>query len=601
MIIQEVVEILAVDVKSDPPCFDEEDRMPRPEDILRLCGSLVSTNKTLDRRNNMDDGAEIRHFTAAHASVVDFLQTGRIQIGSETVASFTKAAANLEMAETCLVYLLHLIEKGNPQIEKDVPTYPFARPCAKMWHTFYRETLKGSGQQELGMDRLRNLVIRLLTNPESVYKWIKLCGLFPEDSSFLGIDLSMDSTSLWTSDRCRRSEGTMPALYCAATLGLPDIVDYLIKDGHHVDVGRAWDGRTPLIGACRHGREKVLSILLDNGANPNAPATCRMRPLAQAMRHKHARVFNFLLNAKGIDVNALKPHHPDEDQHDELCPGEHCQPFISAAAASGSLDFVKALMAAGADVNKHGGSSGTALEHACHQGRVDLVRCLLVGGANLNVQSYRLGGPLQAACMGQHIAIVKILLSAGADINRKSGRIGTALIEACRRGHADFVRILLDHGADPNVSWCPRDGNLNFDNALQHACVRNNHEIVSLLLDKGADPNIHGGEFGSPLHAAFYNGNNAIIDTLLQRGADSKYEGGLFRTVFKASIKSQKAAIIRRALELDLSANEKAGWLTCPLLPGNALKDSLELLSKEFSHQENDRVRKVEAKVFTTK
>ncbi|KAG7004590.1 hypothetical protein G7Y79_00024g055400 [Physcia stellaris] len=526
--IEEVVEILAVDVKSDPPCFDEEDRMHRPEDILRLCGSLVSTSTALDRRDTMDDGAETLHLTAAHASVVDFLQTGLIRIGSETVVSFTKVAASLEMTETCLIYLLHLIEKEESVIEEHLSMYPFAHASAIMWPNFYREALASPEKQELDTDRVRKLALMLLATPQSRIGWRRLS--YPTQISRhwwrkFGTNITL--------------ENVMPAMFYAAMLGLPDIVDFLIKDGHDIDGGGISDCRTPLIGACQRGWEKIVSLLLDNGANPNAPG-----------------VFNILLNAKGIDVNALKPHRPNEDIHHENCRREHCQPLISVAAASGSLDFVKALLAAGADVNIQGGSEGTALEIACHQGRVDLVR--------------------------HRIAIVKILLDAGVDINRNGVPYGTALVTACQfGGHAGLVRMLLDHGADPNISKCS-----DYDNALQTACFVQNHEIVNLLLEKGVDPNVHGGTFGSPLHAAFYVGHNGIIDTLLQHGADLKYQGGLFGTVFEAALRSTNPAIIQKALELDLSPEEKAAWLICPVLQGNALKDSLESMSRHLKDQE---------------
>lgn len=610
------MEILAVDLRSDPPCFDEEDRMPRPEDILKLCGSLVSTNTAPDSGDGMGNGAEIRTFAAAHASVVDFLQAGRVRIGSETVDSFTKAAANLEMAETCLVYLLHLVEDEKSLNEIDLPKYPFARLSAKMWHTFYRGVLISPGQQELGMDRLRKLALKLLTTPESTMKWSELC----EPKEFT---------------RARRNDifqkYAMPAMYYAATLGLPDIVNCLIKDGHDVDGGKVLDYRTPLIGASRHGRERVVSILLNNGADPNYSGTCKNRPLAIAMKHGHAEVVKILLNAEGINVNCRKPHHPDEDGaqpissgfsmsvisdivYDEYvvkdtsdskdamilpefshCHPGQCQTLISDAAASGSLDFVKALLAAGADANIEGGYEGTALEIACYNGRVDIVRSLLKGGANPNRPGGgSLGIPLQAVCKRSQapltpasVAIVNILLNAGVDVNQRGGHCGTALVAACHYGgRAEFVRILLENGADPNISKCS-----DYDNALQTACFMHNHEIVKLLLDNGADPNIHGGEFGSPLHAAFYAGSNGIIDMLLQRGADSKYEGGRYRTIFQAALGSRNAAVIQKALELDLAPNEKAGWLTYPLLQGTAIEDSLESLSRHLSHQAKEKER----------
>lgn len=73
--------MLAVDLDSNPPCFDESNRMPRPEDILKICGSLVRVDQNPEGRNSLGKQAEVQTLTAAHASVVDFLKEERVRIG----------------------------------------------------------------------------------------------------------------------------------------------------------------------------------------------------------------------------------------------------------------------------------------------------------------------------------------------------------------------------------------------------------------------------------------------------------------------------------------------------------------------------------------
>ena len=51
--------MLAVDLDSDPPRFDEDNRMPRPEDILRICGSLVRIDWNPEGRNSLGERAEV--------------------------------------------------------------------------------------------------------------------------------------------------------------------------------------------------------------------------------------------------------------------------------------------------------------------------------------------------------------------------------------------------------------------------------------------------------------------------------------------------------------------------------------------------------------
>lgn len=172
------------------------------------------------------------------------------------------------------------------------------------------------------------------------------------------------------------------------------------------------------------------------------------------------------------------------------------------------------------------------------------------------------------------------MLDAGIDVNRKGGKFGTALTAASHCGSTSVVKVLLEYGADPDIHGCWKD-----DNALQAACEMENADIVILLLEHGADPNLHGGLYGSALHAAFSKGNTAIINVLLTRGADITYKWGDYGSILQAAVDSGNEAAVEIALGCGLSANEKGGWFTYPLLRATAVTtcpDSIvRLLLKE--------------------
>lgn len=252
--IQEVADMLAVDLGSDPPVFDEENRMPRPEDVVKLCGSLVRIDTIPNGRNSLGKIAKMRTLTAAHASVVDFLKAQPVLIGPQAETSFTRGTVNLKMAETCVTYLLYFVDGKVTLSHDNIMQYPFARLSAELWGDFYREVVTSSGEEKVDMTRLNTLAMRLFSSPEIILKWVQLCD--PDDDTNV-VDFDKKTWDLGS------------ALYYAALLSLPEIVRRLIKSGHNVNAdGKALYG-TPLVAACVYGREKIVSILLEEGANLN--------------------------------------------------------------------------------------------------------------------------------------------------------------------------------------------------------------------------------------------------------------------------------------------------------------------------------------------
>ena len=308
------------------------------------------------------------------------------------------------MAETCLAYLLELVESKVVLCDENISSYTLARFSAELWDDFYREVVASSGESDVDMTRVNALVMRLFASREKMLKWIELCD--PDDDTnqvFFDLPLSY----------------VQPAMYYAALLGLPDIVSSLIKDGHSVEEIVEGDCGTPLVAACALGRANVASILLDNGADPNLSGNRDIGcPIAAAIEENHSEIFELLLNTTGINVNARRSAAADlSTLHARSATRAEYESLLYIAARCGSLGIVNALLDAGADPNIQGGQESTALQVACCGGSVDIVETLIKHGANANLYGGKSGSPLQAACAWPSLQTVKLLVEVPVDVN----------------------------------------------------------------------------------------------------------------------------------------------------------------------------------------
>lgn len=192
---------------------------------------------------------------------------------------------------------------------------------------------------------------------------------------------------------------------------------------------------------------------------------------------------------------------------------------------------------------------GNALTAAAFDGTIDIVRMLLDAGADINSDD---GFALQTAAEHNHIDVVKLLLERGADINRLSTHdgmaAGTALQAAVENGNEEIVDVLLEHGADPNAGGGDNKypiigaakkmengifkklvhakadvnvvGGSDDTTPLVEAAYYLPKESLELVLDSGADIN-HKDIFGNTaLMLAAVKGDHESVELLLERGAD---------------------------------------------------------------------------------
>jgi ankyrin repeat protein len=115
-------------------------------------------------------------------------------------------------------------------------------------------------------------------------------------------------------------------------------------------------------------------------------------------------------------------------------------------AAHGKLEWVKFLIAAGADVHYW---YDYALRWAAENGHLEIVKELLKAGADVHAYNNEV---LRSASAYGYLEVVKELIKAGADVHdRYTLTSRTALESAKRNGHQGVVDFLEDHIANEKI------------------------------------------------------------------------------------------------------------------------------------------------------
>jgi ankyrin repeat protein len=367
-----------------------------------------------------------------------------------------------------------------------------------------------------------------------------------------------------------RDRSGMTALMHAACYA-PDMVEPLLAAGANVNDAET-NGRTPLMCAVNHWRESALKAVKDliaAGANVNAKDAkgrtalqypSRMRDsgleivktliaagadvnladetgqtplmffaewyaveLIQTMAHagalldakdkkgKTALMYSLSGNwtltapvvkaliAAGVNVNAT-----DSDGVTPLMLG----------ARAGSLEVVKALLGAGAVVKAKDKLGQTALAYALNDSNYrdstsSVVNELIAAKADVNATDQYGQTPLMLAAKSGDGNIAQSLLAAGAAVNAKNNLGQTALLFATdesRDKTVNVVRLLI--AAKANVN----EVNERRQTALMLAAIRGSVESVKLLLEQGVPVNVKDSDGITPLMYAAWGSGDATLD-----------------------------------------------------------------------------------------
>jgi ankyrin repeat protein len=162
-------------------------------------------------------------------------------------------------------------------------------------------------------------------------------------------------------------------------------------------------------------------------------------------------------------------------------------PPLMAAASSGKVRLVNAMVDRGADVNGRWMRSMTPLHIAASNGAADVVRFLLSRGAD--AQATDAGGVTALHMGARHGEIVRMLLEAGLGRDARTENGATPLGFAHRwwsmpkQAVSHGAQVLLQAGADPNAS------DANGYTPLMNAARACDEEAVDHLLRAGANVN----------------------------------------------------------------------------------------------------------------
>lgn len=383
----------------------------------------------------------------------------------------------------------------------------------------------------------------------------------------------------------REQWGGQTAVMWAAAQQQPEMIALLAKHGADVNAygfTRYWDRRTlseprpkdmnkggftPLLYAAREGCTACIAVLVDAGADLNAPDPDRVSPLNMALINIHFDTAAALIEA-GANVNqwdlfGRAPLYNALDLHTLPVGG---RPDIPSEDAHSGFEIAQMLLDRGADPNMQLKLRPPYRNAIFDRGSDNP----LSNGAT----------PLMRAARAADIESVKLLLEYGALVDLPNARGHTPLMVVSgidwpaepTRGRykteadsIETIRILLAHGADINA----RTGD---------PAKRPITELSDTERGAGLQPAIRGVgpiEGQNALHAAAKIGWNQIAQYLIDQGIEQQVADSAGRTPFDYAMGRFPAAFLQAAPE-PLLATARLLQDACAQVDGCTVPDPLE-------------------------
>ena len=320
--------------------------------------------------------------------------------------------------------------------------------------------------------------------------------------------------------------GGETVLMTAARTGKPDAVNVLLRYGASVNAKEGWRGQTALMWAAAEGHAAVIEALVARGADIHARSNGGFTALLFAAREGQIAASKALLVA-GANLNDAIPSTTpiDEPAPDETTPGppEAGLNVFLLATANAHFELAAWLLDQGAEPNaaprgwtalhqvswvrKMGvaGSNDPAPPGSGNMTSLDFVRKLVARGADVNARATK------RPQMG-----LTTLNSIGA----------TPFLLAARTADFELMRLLVDLGADPKLA---NEDNTNPLMVAAGVGTQNPGEdpgtepevleAVKIALELGNDVNAVDNNGETAMHGAALKHAPSVVRYLAERGA----------------------------------------------------------------------------------
>lgn len=308
-------------------------------------------------------------------------------------------------------------------------------------------------------------------------------------------------------------DGNLNALGLALSMDRLDLGRQLLSSGANLN---AISGESSLLSdAIFQGREEWVAMLLEGGAQLDASGTAN-GDLMDAVALGNVPIIELLLQA-GALLNGV----------DEF------EVPLNRAAAEGQLASVRLLIARNAILDR---GIDTALMLAAEGGHVEVLRALIGAGAEIDRVGKWGYTALHKSVERGHLACVELLLSVGSDIDRDAGGFrpidlasfhSQAVVEyLAKQGAMETIFSTVAMGDVDGIERCLARGESlerwgpGAQRPMHVAIAMRQHESLARLLGHGADMGARTTDGFQALHLATQVSWDPAIRALLEHGAD---------------------------------------------------------------------------------
>jgi ankyrin repeat protein len=293
--------------------------------------------------------------------------------------------------------------------------------------------------------------------------------------------------------------------------------------------------QTPLAFAAENGKNDVVKLLLEKGANPNVKDDDDITPILTAVWNHHKEIITQLIDAKA-DIDArnifgrtsldLAVLVQDAElvslllERGASIPNSEVRGVTNILRQSihkGLLQITEILLRNGANPFEVDSQGQTAIHEAVEAANPAFLEALLRNGTKSFPEGFE-WTPLHLAAM---VGDTELIRSHKTHAHAKDTKGRTALHWATLRGHLEAVEILF--GMQTDLKAQDEDGMT----ALHLSATQGNIDIVRLLADKGDQCSVQNVDGWSPIHLARSCGYEETVSFLsnLVSMADAAHAG----------------------------------------------------------------------------